>query len=183
MDKEFPNRFLLHRCSCDGHYHLILSEDEKTVSWPFWSKEAGLKLVPFTRDMLVDEKTLLEDVQFIDSELGRIRQEIVAASKIQNCTSNGRFVKGFQMPTHIQPREGPISHHWLQFRTGKTDHAVFTSCGLTGNWTHPLYCEFVRRSEPRLNKAPTHREALELAQKPAQIATMVELGITLELAA
>lgn len=174
----YPHRFRLHRCDCDNHYHFILGPDN--VSWPFWSKEAGLKLVDFSRSDLC--KKYPDEAAHIGAEFDRLRDEVLAESRIQTRGKNGRF-GSFLMPREFQPQEGSVASGWANFMRKDVPYACYIVTHFTGSYVLPLYCDFVKRNEPRPTSPLDRNGWIDLAEKPAQIVTMQELGIELDLAA
>jgi hypothetical protein len=174
VPSESPRFFRLHHCAAHGHYHFITGPEN--ISWPVWSREGILRLIDFSRaQMLV--KLRPEDVSCAERELVAIRDEANRLGRTQR-RSRGKFAKGFLIPRYALPAECDIAVSWARFRRGEASCMSYVAHEPFGTMFLPLYCDFVGRDEPKPEgQSFTRTEWIRLAEKPARIVTMAELGL------
>lgn len=167
----------LHQCAADRHFHIILNPEN--ISWPFWSLEAGMKMVDFIKDQFMGPGTPheVERIAAMEHIRGLIKKHY---ARTQCRNRRGRFTRGFEMPREFMYCESNVASFWIKFKKGERREALFIdSVPLLGEWVMPLYCDFVGRDQPRPESADK-RGWETLAEAPARVITMSELNLTLE---
>lgn len=167
----------LHHCEKHNHYHLITGHED--ISWPFWSLEAGLKLVELTKEFFRPDNP--EKGEAFQADLIKVREQILERSRVQNTDARGRFAKGFRMPRNFMPGEDDVARCWQEFRNGKVPHAGYIAHEPFGTFFLPLFCDFVTRNA-QVTFPMNRTQLARVAEAPARVVTMEELGIVLEAA-
>lgn len=172
---EVPLKFQLHHCRDHGHYHFITGPE--AISWPFWSREGGLAILDFVKGYPPEDMTA-EETEYWPRGLEELRGLVIAESWIRNFGPRGQFCKGFRMPRKFLPGEREVAASWGKFRSGEVTSMGYVSHETIGTLYLPLYCDFVGRDEPQpKGQSLTRTEWIRLAEKPARIVTMAELGL------
>lgn len=173
VPSESPKHFRLYCCQAHGHYHFISGCED--ISWPVWSRDAILALISLSRTMVLP--TLQpEDIPHAERELMAIRDEANRLAKKQR-RSKGKFTKDFLIPRDMLPGEREVAEHWGKFRRGEVPYMGYIAHEPFGTMFLPLYCDFVGRSDPKLGRSLGRAEWARLAEEPARIVTMAELGL------
>ncbi|MFZ1626916.1 MAG: hypothetical protein WAT81_03895 [Candidatus Moraniibacteriota bacterium] len=174
VPSESPKHFRLYCCQEHGHYHFITGPED--VSWPVWSREGMLHMIRLCRAELL--ATLQsEDIPHAERELTTIRDEINRLARTQR-RSKGNFIKGFVIPRNMLPGEREIAEHWGKFRRGDVPYMGYVSQEVIGTFFLPLFCDFVGRDQaPQRERVLSRQEWAKLAETPARIVTMAELGL------
>lgn len=156
-----------------GHYHFITGPE--AISWPFWSREAGLALLDFVAK-LPPEGMSAEEAEHWQHGLDELRALVIQESWVRNFGPRGLFKKGYRMPRNMLPGEREVAESWGKFRRGEVSYMGYVSQEVIGTFYLPLYCDFVGRDEPK-PKSLTRTEWIRLAEAPARIVTMAELAL------
>ncbi|QQR78189.1 MAG: hypothetical protein IPJ68_03835 [Candidatus Moraniibacteriota bacterium] len=171
---ESQKYFRLHHCVADDHYHFITGPED--VSWPVWSREGMLRMVGLCRaELLVTLQP--EDIPHAERELAVIRDEINRLARTQR-RIRGKFTKDFLIPRNMLSGEREIAEHWGKFRRGDVPYMGYVSQEVIGTFFLPLFCDFVGRDQaPQRERVLSRQEWAKLAETPARIVTMAELGL------
>jgi hypothetical protein len=170
-----PFKFRLHHCREHGHYHFITGPED--ISWPFWSRESGLAILDFVKNHSPEDMTA-EEAAYWPVGLEELRGLVIAQSWVRNFGPFGRFQRGYYMPRKFLPGEREVAESWGKFRRGEVPYMGYVAEEVIGTLFLPLYCDFVGRDEPRPDgQLFTRSEWIRLAEKPARIVTMAELGL------
>lgn len=175
-----PRFYRLHHCKAHGHYHIISGPED--VSWPLWSREAILNMARLCR---AGNHLWLqpEDIPRAERELGAIRDEANRLARTQR-RDRGKFTKDFLIPRNMLPGERGVTDGWSKFRCGAVPYMGYVAEEVFGTLFLPLYCDFVGRDEPLVaGRSLSRAEWARLAEKPARVVTIAELGLALGLAA
>lgn len=173
------HRCMLYSCKADNHHHFIIGPEN--ISWPFWSRAAGVRLADYSASMYSASASVKERGE-IEAVFRQLKEDVEVLARARNRDERGRFTSGFRMPREFLYQEGNVAVSWSRFRRGDSAAMCYWVENTLGSFLLPLYCDFVRREEEpkegvvlRLDR----KQLIELAEKPAKPVTMAELGITL----